>query len=182
MISTPDTCHMRTISMRQPRGFTLLEVLIALLIFSFGLLGMAGLTVVSIKTNHSAYLRTQASFIAEAMTDRMRANIAGVWGADYDGSYPSGVTDLPCNTGVGCSPADVATRDQAAFDGQLAQLLPNAEAEIECTQAGSAATAGDLLRRRPYNGTCLMTITWTESQLQTGTDSSPLTLTWAFQP
>ena len=46
------------------RGFTLLEVLIALLVFSLGLLGLAGLMVVSVKTNQSAYLRTQASFLA----------------------------------------------------------------------------------------------------------------------
>ena len=48
----------------RPRGFTILEVLIALLVFSLGLLGMAGLLVISVKTNHSAYLRTQASFMA----------------------------------------------------------------------------------------------------------------------
>ena len=64
------------------RGFTLLEVLIALLVFSLGLLGMAGLLIVSVKTNHSAYLRTQASFLAQSMADRMRSNMPHVWTAD----------------------------------------------------------------------------------------------------
>ena len=41
-------------------GFTLLEVLVAVLIFSLGLVGLAGLMVISVKTNQSAYLRTQA--------------------------------------------------------------------------------------------------------------------------
>lgn len=163
-------------------GFTLLEVLIALLIFSLGLLGMAGLTVLSVKTNHSAYLRTQASFVAEAMSDRMRANIAGVWSGNYNGAYPKGATGPECDANPGCSPAQVAQRDQSAFDGQLAQFLPNASANITCTQAGSGATAADLLRRRPYNGTCLMTISWSESQVQSGTESQPFQLTWAFQP
>lgn len=164
------------------RGFSLLEVLIALLIFSLGLLGLAGMIVLSIKTNHSAYLRTQASFIAEAMADRMRANIAGVWTAAYDGTYPDSATRQPCDVVPGCSPTDVAQRDRFAFNGQLARLLPNASANIECTQGGSGATAADLLRRRPYNGTCLMTITWSEAQLQVGSDATPFTLTWAFQP
>jgi len=53
------------------RGFTLLEVLIALLIFSLGMLGLAGLMVVSVKTNQSAYQRTQASFLAQSMADRI---------------------------------------------------------------------------------------------------------------
>ena len=167
---------------RYQTGFSLLEVLIALLIFSLGLLGLAGLTVLSIKTNHSAYLRTQASFVAGAMSDRMRANIAGVWSGNYDGDYPVGSATLACDAGAGCSPAQIAQRDQAAFDSQLAQFLPNASANIACTQAGSGATAADLLRRRPYNGTCVMTITWSEAQLQPGTESQPLQLTWAFQP
>lgn len=180
---TLDAHNMPIVTMpRFRRGFSLLEVLIALLIFSLGLLGMAGLTVLSIKTNHSAYLRTQASFLAEAMSDRMRANIAGVWSGAYDGSYPKGVTAPNCNSGAGCSPTEVALRDQDAFNKQLSQLLPNASADIACTQAGGAASAADLLRRRPYNGTCLMTVTWSESQLQVGTDSTPYTLTWAFQP
>ncbi len=181
----------RTIDMNRPRpaapvhsaGFTLLEVLISLLVFSFGLLGMAGLTALSVKTNHSAYLRTQANFIAGAMADRMRGNIAGVWGGNYTASYPSGATSLPCNTTAGCSPAQVAQRDQAAFDSQLAQFLPNGSGTIACTKSpGVATTSGDLLRRRPYHGTCVMNLAWNEAQLEAGTESKAYKLTWAFQP
>ena len=75
--------------MRHTNGFTLLEVLIALLIFSLGLMGLAGLLVVSVQTNHSAYLRTQASFLAQTMADRMRANILGVWNSNYAGTFDS---------------------------------------------------------------------------------------------
>ncbi len=58
------------------RGFTLLEVLIALLVFSLGLLGMAGLLIVSVKTNHSAYLRTQASFLRSRCRPHAREHAA----------------------------------------------------------------------------------------------------------
>ena len=51
----------KTTPVKQPlAGFTLLEVLIAMLILSVGLLGLAGLQATGIKTNHSAYMRSQA--------------------------------------------------------------------------------------------------------------------------
>ena len=69
---------------RSIRGFTLLEVLVAVLIFSLGLMGLAGLLAVSVKTNHAAYMRTQATFLAQGMADRMRANVLGLWNNSYN--------------------------------------------------------------------------------------------------
>jgi len=59
--------------MRQS-GFTLLEVLIAILVLSIGLLGLAGLMASSMRNSHSAYQRTQATWLAYDMIDRMRVN------------------------------------------------------------------------------------------------------------
>jgi type IV pilus assembly protein PilV len=56
------------------RGLTLVEILIALLILSVGLLGLAGLQTLSLKFNTSAYYRTQATALAYDFADRMRAN------------------------------------------------------------------------------------------------------------
>ena len=53
------------------QGFTLIEVLVAVLVFSFGLLGIAGMMTISVKSNHNGYLRSQANFLAENMVDRM---------------------------------------------------------------------------------------------------------------
>ena len=167
------------------RGFTLLEVLIALLVFSLGLLGMAGLLILSVKANHSAYLRTQASFLAQSMADRMRANIPRVWTADYDQDYPTGDTD-PCTSGGTCSRADVATRDKAMWSTQLTDFLPNAAATIACTpNAGATVTALDQENGAPYDGMCNMVITWSEATLDRDAgDTTPVTQTfaWTFQP
>ncbi|MDR2011991.1 MAG: type IV pilus modification protein PilV [Rhodanobacter sp.] len=164
-------------------GFTLLELLIALLIFSLGLIGMAGLMMLSVKTSHSAYLRTQASFIAQAMVERMRANINGVWGGSYNGSYSDtpGTAIPACNSGGGCDPAAVAERDQSAFTAALAQFLPDSSATINC-KTTTTPTSTDLLSQRPYDGICLMSITWSESPLTRGSEVVPYTLNWAFQP
>lgn len=62
------------------RGTSLLEVLISLIILSLGLLGYAGLQSVTIKNNHNAFLRAQATSLAYNALDRMRANRANVGG------------------------------------------------------------------------------------------------------
>ncbi len=55
-------------------GFSLLEVLIALLVLSIGLLGLAGLQTLGLKFNMQSYQRTQAALLAYDIVDRMRAN------------------------------------------------------------------------------------------------------------
>lgn len=60
--------------MRKQNGFTLLEVLVTLLIVSLGLLGIAGIIANSLKVNHGALVRSQASWLANDIIDRMRAN------------------------------------------------------------------------------------------------------------
>ncbi len=68
-----------TFSNRQ-RGMTLIEILVTVLVLAVGLLGMASLTVGSLKNNQGAFLRTQATILAYDMADRMRANSAeAIW-------------------------------------------------------------------------------------------------------
>jgi len=55
-------------------GATLIEVLVAIVVLSIGLLGLAGLQATSIQANQGAYYRSQASILAADITDRMRAN------------------------------------------------------------------------------------------------------------
>jgi type IV pilus assembly protein PilV len=56
-------------------GFTLLEVLVAVLVLSFGLLGIAGLLLATVQNNTVAAQRTTATFLAQDMADRIRSNI-----------------------------------------------------------------------------------------------------------
>jgi len=59
---------------RAQRGVTLIETLVALLVLSIGLLGVAGLQMTSLQNNRGAHMRSQASVLAYAIADRMRAN------------------------------------------------------------------------------------------------------------
>lgn len=60
--------------MRAERGFTLIEVLIALLVLSVGLLGLASLQISSVANNQEASLQSQATAIMMDLASRMRAN------------------------------------------------------------------------------------------------------------
>ena len=66
------------------RGATLIEVLVAVVVLSIGLLGLAGLQVTSLQSNHSAYMRSQASLLAYDLADRMRAARSATEGGAYD--------------------------------------------------------------------------------------------------
>jgi type IV pilus assembly protein PilV len=66
-----------TIRNRSSRGFSLLEVLVAILILSIGLLGLAAMQAFSLKANQSANFRTQATALTTMIVERMRAHGGG---------------------------------------------------------------------------------------------------------
>ena len=77
-------------------GFTLLEVLISVLVLSVGLLGLAGLQATGLKTNHSAYMRSQAVSYGYDILDRMRANrlsaLSGTYNIAMGAGAPAGTS------------------------------------------------------------------------------------------
>ena len=110
---------MRRNRISKQQGFTLLEVLIAVLVLSIGLIGLAGMQMLGVKNNHSATMRSQAVFLAQDISDRMRANIANA------GSYV--VTGTPtcvalCDPATGCSGSGLATYDVCTWRTAVAAL------------------------------------------------------------
>jgi type IV pilus assembly protein PilV len=77
---------------RVKSGFTLLEVMVALLVLSVGILGAAGAQVVSLRTRHGSALLSNGVQLASSLADRMRANSAQMQvaaGAPLAASYCS---------------------------------------------------------------------------------------------
>jgi type IV pilus assembly protein PilV len=164
-----------------PRGVTLIEVLVAMLVFSLGLIGAAGLMAMAARANQAAYLRTQVNFLAQNMAERMRANLIGVWQGDYDGDYPD-ASAQDCS--AGCTPSQLARHDRQRWSGQLQTFLPpGPEATIQCDQSGvpHAPSREQIALRPPYGGNCRITITWTERG-SVNAKASPQTFSWEFQP
>lgn len=159
----------------------MLEVLIAVLVFSLGMLGLAGLLIFAMSSNHVAYLRTQATFLAHNMADRMDANPVGLWNNDYNGTFPVPASTASC--AAGCTPAQLAAYDKAQWSTQLTTFLPNATGGIACGAGGVAIppTSAQMDFRPPYGGTCVMTISWKEAGSATGARATH-NFEWVFQP
>lgn len=164
------------------QGISLIEVLIAVLIFSVGLLGIAGLLVVATKANHNAYMRTQVTYLAQNMADRMSANPIAVWNGNYDSAgYPLSVSQS-CATG--CTPANLAVHDQGLWSRQLQTFLPNPTATISCNDSAAGYDPTNLGMRPPYGGSCTMTVTWSErgGGGVNERDAQNQSFAWVFQP
>lgn len=172
------------------RGVSLIEVLVAVLIFSLGLIGMAGLLLMSTHSNQAAYLRTQVAFLASNMANRMHANPTGVWKSDYNVSFPaSSSSTTSCSSTAGCSPDDLAKHDIGVWNSQLATFLPASSATIKCdaSNAGMTPSSDQQSMGAPYGGNCNMVIKWTERSA-VGDEATPAsasttqTFSWNFQP
>lgn len=122
--------------MNKNSGFTLVEVLIAMLILAVGLLGVAGLQATGLRNNLSAYNRSQATQLAYDMADRMRANVADAdtldesvyITTDLEGTL---VEQSACLEDPGCDSDVMAVQDLFKWKSNLATILPSGEGLIE---------------------------------------------------
>ena len=117
------------------RGFTLLEVLVALIVLSIGLLGLSGLQTTGLRNNHSAFLRSQATLVTTDILDRMRANRDAARDGDYDINYGATPPSITC-TGI-CSKTQVAQLDVELWRAYV-DRLPAGEGQVAVTAAGQA--------------------------------------------
>ncbi len=123
----------------QQSGFTMLEVLVAIVVLAFGLLGLAGLQADGLRNNTSAYTRSQATLMAYDMLDRMRANTLGVKNGDYDNLMDTTPSNPNCITS-GCSIAQLAQTDAYEWSQKLAEVLPSGQGHITGNGTGSLFT------------------------------------------
>jgi len=99
-------------------GFTLLEVLVAMLVIAIGVLGVAGLQYQALKYNHDAYLRSQINVLANDIIDRIRLNSAN---ADlYISNFAIGNAPGTCAVGT----ASDVNNDLACWYSALNTALP----------------------------------------------------------
>lgn len=107
------------------KGFTLIEVLVAVVILAIGLTGMAGLQVISLRNGMQAQQRTQATLVAYDILDRMRTNVIAARAGDYDTAIADDVTALALCFGVAadCTPAEFADHDRRQWRQALATYL-----------------------------------------------------------
>jgi type IV pilus assembly protein PilV len=119
------------------RGFTLVEILVAVFVLAIGLLGLAGLQATSLRFNSSAYLRSQATNLANDMADRMRANRQIAINGGYT---PQAFEDPPPACAVVAPAGTLAQQDLQAWRNALACTLPLGTGSLARVAGGNVFT------------------------------------------
>lgn len=149
------------------RGFTLLEVLVAILLVAIGIFGFAKMQALALSSTQTANARSIASMQAASLAGAMQGNRAywasGVAPASFS-TTQSTVTDA---TGVlsatvgsceatakpatpACTAAQMAARDVQQWALNLANLMPTSSSTVSCSTSTSVPVS------------CVLTISWRE--------------------
>ena len=143
-----------TIRMHQ-RGMSLVEALVALLVLSIGMLGIAALYVETTRANRTATIRTQAVGFVQDMADRIRANPVAQGNYDMD-LYAGAPAKHNCVDAAGaaanCTQDELAEDDLAWWRAAVVAALPRSVPDVQYF-AGTGAGRPDRYQ---------ISVTWTE--------------------
>lgn len=150
----------RMSTLRRAQGFSLVEVMVALIIIAVGMLGIAKMQALALSSTGSAGTRSLVAIEASSLAASMHAN------RDYWAGAPTLVTnvgvqggvvniDVPTlasaqTTCVACTNTQLAAYDLQAWGAALAQVVPAANANITCQNATAPLS-------------CVIQITWIEN-------------------
>ena len=154
---------------RTPRGFTLIETLVSLVVLSVGLLGAAALLLDNLRSHAGALRRVAALSLVRDMADRIRANPRG--GVYYNTRVPAPAASAAsaasaCGEPAGCDIAQLAAADLAHFDTTAHALFPRVDinAQVEYAPATGHATPARYI----------ITLRWSDARNDADTDSVAL--------
>lgn len=144
------------------QGFTLVEILVTIVIFAFGMLGVAGLQLVSLTGMDTAQFRSVATLKASDMAERIRANSGATYvgvsatKANCRASYYNSTVAAPS----GCVANVLAADEISDWETELSKRLPDGKGAI-CNDSTPndgtpAATACD------GNGPVVVKVWWTD--------------------
>jgi len=122
-------------------GFSLIEVLVALLVLGLGGLGLAALQATTMRAGMSSHLRSQAVLIASDVMERLRSNRSAAMAGDYN-------ITIAAVTPTGDGAAPLADDDLAEWFVNHLTLLPSGDALINCANTGI----------------CTVTVQWDDSR------------------
>lgn len=143
-------------------GFSLIELLVTVVIFSLGLLSIAALQTVSKSTNFEAMQRTSASQVAHGLLEDMRVNGDGA--ATYLAAGELGNGSLGAEPAPNCTPAAPCNAVQlAAHDLWLWEQLIDGNLETNAGVGTGGLVLPSLCITGPAGGGAgiyLVTVAW----------------------
>jgi len=146
------------------RGFSLVEVLVALLILSVGLLGIAGMQTLSVQMNVSARQSSQATYLAYEIIDRMRANRQAALAGSYNHDS-NGCKDIPTGNSV-------ADTDLAAWLNVLCGMTSDGKTAPAMLPQDAAAGTGALVN--VADGVATVTVSWYDERWDEDQNNDPV--------
>ena len=145
------------------KGFSLIEALVAFLILSVGMLGIASLQTMSLKSGHSAAMRTVAVMKVEEILESMRSNPGAI--TDFAAGTGDPGVDFGCSQGgsaaTECTTTQMAQDEIFRWKNSLIEALPD-----------NTATTASVVVTPPVAGSTLnlvvVSVNWSERDLDTG--------------
>ena len=127
---------------RNQRGFSLIEVLISIIVLSFGLLGMVGMQSAALQANREARLQSSAAVLARDLAEMIRGNKdVGILatGNPYVGSFntsplatatPSYCLNVATSTTACADRVAIANAEMTEWLGRVSAQLPGARVSV----------------------------------------------------
>lgn len=122
--------------MNRTQGFTLIEVLVAMLVMAIGLLGLAGLQMKSLNSTQETYFQTQADLLINDLITRIRANKSGTYTQADKAINSFAAAGKNCLTAT-CSQAEIVAWDYDQWSKEALRILGGKPAVIDVSQTGS---------------------------------------------
>lgn len=146
--------------MRRQQGFSLIELLVAVVILAVGILGIAGLQVVALQQNRGALYRAEATMLANDIMDRVRVNTNTTYTSLIDQDPPAGASN--CGNAE-CTPAEMADYDIAQWKCQINDLDADGNPFAICASLGiTGALPGGAGAINKAGGVYEVTVQWTD--------------------
>jgi len=173
----PPSPHHPPLHRARSRGFTLVEIMVALLVLSLGVLGAAGMQVAAIQANRDARNQEAAVRLASELGELIRANnttarattvAANPYLQSFSGSALTAGTS--CYINVRCiNGVEVANRDMVEWSQRVVDLLPGARVTV-CFDETPYAAAGQAQWACTNTGTVMqIKIGWSRPSLDRST-------------
>jgi type IV pilus assembly protein PilV len=177
-----NTAHVRWLRSRAPLagaalGFTLVEILVAIVVLSFGVLGVVGMQAAALQSNRAARNQSTAIALGRELADLMRGNkdVALATSttdnpyliANYTGTAPT--ITVNCFTGSCATPKDAAQFDMNQWLARVSAALPQARVVVcfDDTPYQSSSGLPDWDCPNTPGETLVVKIGWTQQALST---------------
>jgi len=160
--------------MRRSKGFNLVEVMVALIIISVGLLGIAKMQALAMSSTGAAKMKSLASLEAASLASSIRAdreywsNVTVLTTVVFDDGVVTSSTDGALMSGASCEVAgacpvitDMVSYNLQKWGADLATQMPKHKATLACAQGSITVPV-----------TCTVVLKWAENRVAVNQQST----------